>query len=294
MNTLFSIAMSAGLALAQQDAPVFTRAIPGPPIGQGNVMFVAQFSGGENVKGVPYSADTVTETVHLLADGNRIKHTNKSSFARDSEGRTRRESTIQSLGPVGQTEEPIVSIFIDDPVAKVRYTLDSRTKTAFKSKSDSAVVAKIGAERRMLAQDNLVTHTRIAEGKQEQIVQVERRIESRSAGKMKKEELGARNIEGVMAKGTRTTMVIPAGEVGNERAIEVVTETWYSDEIKTTVLTKQSDPRMGELTTKLINLSRSEPPKSLFEPPVEYRVEEANNMLQTFPEIRRIVVKEDR
>ena len=38
----------------------------------------------------------------------------------------------------------------------------------------------------------------------------------------KTESLGKQNIEGVDAEGTRNTVEIPAGEIGNERAIEIV------------------------------------------------------------------------
>ena len=105
-------------------------------------MFINR-AGGEMVKGAPYSADSVTETVQTLADGNRIVRSNKSSFARDSEGRSRHESTIQGLGPVGQTESPLVSVFINDPIAKVHYSLDAKRKVAMKSKSDASMNFKI-------------------------------------------------------------------------------------------------------------------------------------------------------
>ena len=51
------------------------------------------------VKGVPFTGDFVTENVQALADGNRIKNSNTTSYARDGEGRTRREITINAIGP---------------------------------------------------------------------------------------------------------------------------------------------------------------------------------------------------
>jgi hypothetical protein len=90
----------------------------------------------------------------------------------------------------------------------------------------------------------------------------------------KKASLGKQLIEGVEAEGTRTTITIPAGEIGNERAIEIVSERWYSSELQTVVMTRHSDPRFGETTYKLTNISRTEPDHSLFELPSGYTLKE--------------------
>jgi hypothetical protein len=89
-----------------------------------------------------------------------------------------------------------------------------------------------------------------------------------------KESLGKQIIEGVEAEGTRTTITIPAGEIGNERPIEIVSERWYSPELQTVVMTRHSDPRFGESSYKLTNISRTEPDRSLFEVPGGYTVKE--------------------
>ena len=89
-----------------------------------------------------------------------------------------------------------------------------------------------------------------------------------------KENLGKQSIEGVEAEGTRTTITIPAGEIGNDRAIQIVSERWYSPELQLVVMTRHSDPRFGETTYKLTNINRMEPAKSLFEVPSGYTVKE--------------------
>ena len=91
---------------------------------------------------------------------------------------------------------------------------------------------------------------------------------------VKEEQLGKELIEGVEADGTRTTITIPAGEIGNERAIEIVSERWYSPELQLVVMTRHSDPRFGETTYKLTNINRTEQAKSLFEVPAGYTVKE--------------------
>ncbi len=86
------------------------------------------------------------------------------------------------------------------------------------------------------------------------------------------ESLGKQIIEGVEAEGTRTTTTIPAGKIGNERDIEIISERWYSTELQTVVMSKQDDPRSGVNLYRLTNITRDEPARSLFEVPADYTV----------------------
>jgi hypothetical protein len=88
------------------------------------------------------------------------------------------------------------------------------------------------------------------------------------------EKLGTKNIEGVIAEGTRETNTTPIGEQGNDRPMVTVHENWVSQELKMTVLSTDSDPRSGQETTKLVNISTAEPDASLFVPPAGYSVVE--------------------
>jgi TonB family protein len=88
------------------------------------------------------------------------------------------------------------------------------------------------------------------------------------------EQLGKQMIEGVECEGTRTVTTIPAGAIGNERPIETVNETWYSPELKMLILVKRDDPRFGESTYRVTNISRSEPDAQLFQVPSEYTIKE--------------------
>src|SRR5437899_5104761 len=90
------------------------------------------------------------------------------------------------------------------------------------------------------------------------------------------ESLGSQMIEGVRAEGTRTTITLPAGAMGNDLPILIVSERWYSPELQTVVMTKRNDPRMGETVYRLSNISRTEPSRSLFEAPSDYTVEDTN------------------
>ena len=87
-----------------------------------------------------------------------------------------------------------------------------------------------------------------------------------------KEDLGIQSFDGVAAKGTRTKTVIPAGAIGNEQAITIVSEEWYSTDLQVLVMTKHSDPRSGDTTYRLTNIVRSEPDSSLFELPAGHSI----------------------
>src|SRR4029077_4334744 len=85
----------------------------------------------EVVKGKPYSADTSTETVQTLADGNRIVHRTVSKFYRDSDGRTRREQTFGNVDPEHPSPHE-VKVFVDDPVNGTAFVMDPGSKSADK------------------------------------------------------------------------------------------------------------------------------------------------------------------
>ena len=81
-------------------------------------------------------------------------------------------------------------------------------------------------------------------------------------------------MEGVLVNGVRTTHTIPAGQIGNERPIAIVSEIWTSPDLKTVVFSKRTDPRMGEQTFRLTNIVRAEPDPSLFTVPPHFKIVE--------------------
>lgn len=303
--TLLSLAF-ATVAMAQQPTAegviIKQRIIQGPegappPPPDANFVFMASESfGGKTVKGAPYSAEAVTESIQTLADGNRIINRSTSSLYRDSEGRTRREQSLKGLGIFGGAgEEPTQTIFISDPVAGVTYSLDSKSHTArkglpftfeFARKPGETIEGrtfefKVAPGAAAGAGGNVIMTAPLpAPGPGVRVPHPEVGastfvFRSKSANSNEvKEQLGKQNVEGVEAEGTRTTITIPAGEIGNERAIEIVSERWYSPELQLVVMTRHSDPRFGETTYKLTNINRTEPAKSLFEVPAGYTIKE--------------------
>lgn len=208
---------------------------------------------GRVVKGAPFSADIVTESTQSLPDGNRIKRSSTVHYYRDSDGRTRREQALQNLNGLAPNSALPQVAFISDPVNSTAYALDLAKRTANKTSWHP------GAGRMM--QES-------SDGSPRPMMR------SRGNQNIKTESLGRQTVEGVQADGTRTTLTIAAGEVGNEQPIQVVTESWYSPELQTTVLRKRSDPRSGDSVTRYTNISRAEPSRVLFEPPADFKLVE--------------------
>ncbi len=86
--------------------------------------------------------------------------------------------------------------------------------------------------------------------------------------------LGTQTINGISAQGTQYTRTIPAGEIGNQNPIVIVTESWYSPDLQTVIMIKRTDPRMGETVFQMTNIQRAEPAATLFQVPAGYTVEQ--------------------
>jgi hypothetical protein len=264
--------------------------------------------------GAPYSAETLVEGVQTLADGNRIVRKRTGRVYRDSEGRTRREEdgpAVIENNPVidGVKVANNSTISIVDPVAGFSYSLDPRRKIAWRTaigaskqimeKLDAmkAEVSKVELERRAArsagAEDRPSLEAKMAEAK---ILEAERaKVEAARGGGRGRGGSGGevrmrggdtafaytpagplehKTIEGVPVEGRKTTTVIPAGQVGNEQPLTIVSEEWRSPDLNVLVFTRHSDPRTGESTYRLINIIRAEPDRSLFIVPPDYEIRE--------------------
>jgi len=214
--------------------------------------------------GQPYSAEQVTERVQTLADGTHITQGGQTTkFYRDSAGRTRIEH-IFTPPPGAMIASPPPSVIqIRDPVAGYHYTLDSRNQTARRMAIPSAAHWFNTAATLANPPRPSVLPATTAAFKADS---------TRLHPEVSRESLGTQTIEGVLAEGTRTTTTFPVGFVGNDRPVTTISETWISPDLKMAVLSKTSDPRFGESTTKLINIVMAEPDPALFQVPAEYSI----------------------
>jgi hypothetical protein len=325
------------------------------------------------VKGAPYCATAVHETVQLLMDGNRIVRKQSTQLCRDGEGRTRREV---------QREGRPALVYLNDPVARERWVLDPERKTARKLGRDLAFEwqglrgdAPSGLAERMREQaerwrdwaaqvaeraregargaERAAAGAASAAGKAEKAEKAARQAEASRSGKQagtapsvptlegepgvvieteiltrqpgasepeRRREvrvlrmgdlpqgapmppmppvppmppfppmpfvaeagpmlpreggvssaLPAREIEGLKVNGERTTWTIEAGKIGNEKPIVISREVWRSPELMLTVLSKDSDPRRGEVSYRLERVKRGEPDAALMKLPGDYQ-----------------------
>jgi hypothetical protein len=84
-----------------------------------------------------------------------------------------------------------------------------------------------------------------------------------------------KTIDGIAVEGRRTTTVNSDGRIGNDLPITITSEEWRSPDLQILILTRYSDPRMGETTYRVTNVVKAEPDPSLFQVPPGYTIREA-------------------
>ncbi len=247
------LVLSSAAVQAQRHGP------DGPPPfgGPMELMGLEGMHGGKTVKGAPFSATATSETTETLQDGSVIHRTSQVSMYRDSQGRSRHEATFTGFGPLTASGAPKKMVMISDPVAGVHIMLDDEQKVAHKN----------------------VLHVHEGNGANAdsaanfQNREQERMQKDEAAGLLKKESLGAQTINGVVAEGTRTTRIIPVGQIGNEKALQIVSERWYSADLQIVLKSTRTDPRTGTSTYTVTSIQRTEPAATLFTVPAGYSVQ---------------------
>jgi len=277
--------------------------------GADTLAFAAGELGGEHtVKGAPYCADAIHETVQTLADGNRIVRSATTRLCRDGEGRTRQETERGGRKQV----------WLHDPLTQQAWLLDSERKTARRIsrhghpmplRHDSAAWREYSERMRdwgrqlgermraepparpqppvpptppvppvppppapvMLMGNDAEVHLMHVEGGAPLPPAVALRMPLLAPrGPGVASPLPAREIEGLKVHGERTTWTIEAGKVGNEKPIVIVREVWTAPELMLTVMTRDADPRSGETIYRLAKIKRGEPDPALMKVPADY------------------------
>jgi hypothetical protein len=232
------------------------------------------------VTGAPYSATITNEMTQTLEDGSHIVQKTNGAIARDSGGRTRQDAPLPTIGNLSAANAPHI-VFLQDPVGQVSYTLDLTNKVAQKMTmppggSAGAMVSSGPAGAGMSGPVFMMRVERGASTANEDTmlppIALQKAIASDDPAQVSIEDLGSQTMEGVIVTGTRTTRVIPAGQIGNDAPISIVTEVWTSSELKTVVYSKRSDPRMGVQKFELTDIVRTEPDASLFVVPADFKV----------------------
>ncbi len=226
--------------------------MPGGPLGgRMEILGFEEMHPGKLVTGMPYSAVSVIETTQTLADGTSINRKFQANLFRDAQGRVRKEITLPAIGPLAASGQSRTFVLIHDPVAGTSYELRPDQKTA-----TQLPVRPRRNQTGDSLQSNFDAH-------------VQKEIAN---GTLKKDDLGTQTINGVSAQGTRYTRTIPVGQIGNDRAISVVNEVWYSTDLQIVVKMTRTDPRSGSTTYTVTNIQRQTPAASLFTVPADYNL----------------------
>jgi hypothetical protein len=242
----------------------------GPPMGA-----FAMVDTMNPVTGEPYTATATTETLQVLADGNRIANRTTAFLARDSQGRTRREEALGTIGALALDGSKIA--FVNDPVSKTNYILDLQHHSAHAISTNSYELSpRISEQAPNNEGKKVFIAAPVPPGAEQRIW-----VSSVMGGSaVKTEALGTQVVDGITVVGKKVTRTIPAGQIGNERALEITSEVWSSPELHITVLSKRNDPRFGETVYRLTDIKRAEPDHSLFEVPENFSIEKTGGSTQ--------------
>jgi hypothetical protein len=202
------------------------------------------------VAGAPYAAEEVVSSFSLTADGRRVDQPESHrKLYRDSAGRTRVEERLSLAREA--SDQPLL-VQITDPVAGYYYVLDP----------DRRVVHRAAIQR-----PGGASHEN-----DEPPVAVSPEGAEPTGLKPFVEKLGKRSIDGVSVEGVRRTLTLSDGANGPPRYS--VSEVWRSPDLGVTVLQELSDSLKGTRTTRLRDISRTEPDASLFQAPAGFHVQE--------------------
>lgn len=251
----------------------------------GQVMLRVEATTGKTVTGKPFSATEVRRTRQTLGDGTHIDKDEKDKYFRDSDGRTRIERDNGN------------EVIISDPgTGATAETSNGKTKVMMMRSSSVTTSSGAGAgsgagygfasaasgtgektytvtadapelHKEML--DKMKAEAGAASGVRVMTRDVTTRVTASAmpAEKGATEDLGDQMINGVMAHGTRSTITIPVGQIGNDREIKVVSERWFSNDLGLLIKSTNNDPRFGETTFELMDILQGAQDPTLFQMP---------------------------
>jgi hypothetical protein len=197
------------------------------------------------ITGKPFSGVDSVEWTRTLEDGTVMSTHLDAKMARDAQGRIYRERV--SFVPANSDEKSrIKETFLMDPIAHTRTVCNNATRrcevTGYYERT-SFTLMPVGPF------DN---------GKRY----------------LTRESLGSDMIDGLNVNGTRETITISPGVVGNSQNLVTTREFWYSPDLEINLSVTRKDPREGTQVIRVTNLSRGDPDGALFQVPANFVVED--------------------
>jgi len=202
------------------------------------------------VANAPFMADAKTTWVQILPDGSTVTRQNERVVARDMDGRLfqERRTFVPVPNPTTRQSTPYVNEF-DDPVAHTRNICIVATKTCNEFVYRPAIQTK------------------------------DRPAGLQPGGRtfLTRESLGADLVDGQEALHTRETLAVFSATIGNTKNIIRSVDYWYSPKLGINLKVERHDPRDGDQTLWLTNLTLSAPEPSQFQVPSGYRIVDHRN-----------------
>jgi hypothetical protein len=192
------------------------------------------------IPNAPLLAVVTTQGTRILKDGTVQNQRTLSAIARDNQGRIFNE--LRPWVAASDTNTPpVLSIHLYDPQTRLNTFLRPLDR---------------------IAVQNTVNHPPATQPPS---------LAGPTGQYVKEEDLGTRRLEGVDCHGIRDTQTIPA-ETNGGKEVKVVDEYWYSEDLRLNMLVIHNDPRTGDLTTTVTQVSRSEPDPAIFAIPADYKI----------------------
>ena len=203
----------------------------------------------------PFMAIAKTVWVQTLPDGSTVTRQNERVVARDMDGRIFQERrTFIPVPDDGKQQSVAYVNEYSDPAAHTMYSCFPGPKicnlaTYFGLLNEASV--PVGLQR-----DGISFLTR--------------------------ENLGADTIEGLPVQRTRETFTFFKEKIGNTKTILRVVDYWYSPTLDVNVKVVRHDPRDGDQTLWLTNISTTAADPSTFQVPADFKINDRRTAKPTF------------
>lgn len=193
----------------------------------------------------PFMAIAKSEWARTLPDGSTVTVQNARVVARDMEGRVFQERrTFSPVPDDGKHESRVYATEYSDPVAHTLYRCTPNPKVC-----------------NLFAYGAPLSEPMVPAG-----------LQPDKTTYLTREDLGVGTFAGMDVQLSRETTALYAGTVGNSKTILRTVEYWYSPAIGVNVQVKRHDPRDGEQTLWLSDISLSAAAAETFKVPASYRI----------------------
>lgn len=215
------------------------------------------------VTGLPFEATaTVSITRPARNGGQSSSHQETLQLARDADGRTYIQTTMPAFGRKGgnSAASPEEVIFVNDPVARVSYTIYPARKEAIERQYPAAGGARAG--RGMGAGPGMQWSGRGANRNQATTT-----------------SLGSQEIAGIFVTGTqRVTTLNPPSNASGREPQTITSKLWVSSDLHLVLEAQRSSTNGGDSDYTVQTLQQGPQNSSLFVVPSGYTIRPARGM----------------